>query len=135
MRELINSLCKIYSIFTRLDVQSICAQKGAQQDMSTQEVFVQQFARLFHHYREALSPEAEQESATLNAIPTDERRRLVEAARLAILELETNAHKKKMTRVATLPNQEKQSGDAEPTRDDSATVGTAGTMGRVDSQL
>lgn len=69
-----------------------CAQKGAQQDMSTQEVFVQQFARLFHHYREALSPEAEQESATLNAISTDECRRLVEAARLAILELETNTH-------------------------------------------
>jgi hypothetical protein len=62
--------------------------------MSTQEVFVQQFARLFHHYREAMSPEAEQESTTsttLNAIPTDERRRLVAAARLAILELETNA--------------------------------------------
>ncbi|HEY5175533.1 MAG TPA: hypothetical protein VII95_08220 [Terriglobales bacterium] len=59
--------------------------------MSTQEVFVQQFARLFHHYREALSPEAEQESATLNSVPTDERRRLVAAARLAILELETNA--------------------------------------------
>ncbi len=59
--------------------------------MSTQEVFVQQFARLFQHYREALSPEAEQESATLNAIPPDERRRLIAAARLAILELETNA--------------------------------------------
>ena len=59
--------------------------------MSTQEVFVQQFARLFHNYRDALSPEAEQESTTLNAIPTDERRRLVAAARLAILELETNA--------------------------------------------
>ncbi len=60
--------------------------------MSTQEVFVQQFARLFQHYREALSPEAEQESAsaTLHAIPPDERRRLVAAARLAILELETN---------------------------------------------
>jgi hypothetical protein len=58
--------------------------------MSTQEVFVQQFARLFQHYREALSPEAEQESATSHATPPDERRRLVAAARLAILELETN---------------------------------------------
>ena len=59
--------------------------------MSTQEVFVQQFARLFHHYREALSPDAEPESTTLHAIPPDEQRRLVAAARLAILELETNA--------------------------------------------
>jgi hypothetical protein len=68
-----------------------CAQKGAQQDMSTQEVFVQQFARLFHHYRDALSPEAEQGSASWNLVPADERHRLVAAARLAILELETNA--------------------------------------------
>ena len=68
-----------------------CAQKGAQQDMSTQEVFVQQFARLFHHYRDALSPEVEQGSASWNLVPADERHRLVAAARLAILELETNA--------------------------------------------
>lgn len=67
------------------------ARRGAQEDMSTQEVFVQQFARLFHHYREALSPEAEQESATWNSVPADERHRLMAAARLAILELETNA--------------------------------------------
>ena len=59
--------------------------------MSTQEVFVQQFARLFHHYREALSPEAEQESASWSSVPSDERNRLVAAARLAILELEANA--------------------------------------------
>jgi hypothetical protein len=59
--------------------------------MSTQEVFVQQFERLFHHYREALSPEAEQESSSWNSMPPDERNRLVAAARLAILELDTNA--------------------------------------------
>jgi hypothetical protein len=58
--------------------------------MSTQEVFVQQFARLFHHYRETLSPEMQQDSMTWNAIPTEERRRLVAAARLAIVDLETN---------------------------------------------
>jgi hypothetical protein len=55
--------------------------------MSTQEIFVQQFARLFHHYCEALSPEAEQESASLNS----DHNRLVAAARSAILELETKA--------------------------------------------
>ena len=59
--------------------------------MSTQQVFIQQFAELFHHYREALSPEAEQPSATWNSVSSDERHRLVAAARLAILELETNA--------------------------------------------
>ncbi|MGB8888045.1 MAG: hypothetical protein WCC87_15040 [Candidatus Korobacteraceae bacterium] len=63
--------------------------------MSTQEVFVQQFARLFHHYQEALSTETE--SATVaqpeawNSVPSDEHYRMVAAARLAILELETNA--------------------------------------------
>jgi len=60
--------------------------------MSTQEVFVQQFERLFHHYREALSPKAEQESTSWNSVPAEERNRLVAAARLAIFELDTNAH-------------------------------------------
>ncbi|MGC2109778.1 MAG: hypothetical protein WA655_09690 [Candidatus Korobacteraceae bacterium] len=63
--------------------------------MSTQEVFVQQFARLFHHYQEALSPEPdaapEAQAKSWNSIPHDERNRMVAAARLAILELETNA--------------------------------------------
>jgi hypothetical protein len=59
--------------------------------MSTHEVFVQQFARLFHHYREALSLEAEPEGASWSSVPNEERNRLVAAARLAILELETNA--------------------------------------------
>jgi len=60
--------------------------------MSTQELFVQQFARLFQHYREALSPEAEEENATWCSMPPEERDRLVAAARLAILELDTNSH-------------------------------------------
>ena len=63
--------------------------------MSTQDVFVQQFARLFHHYQEALSPEvgrsAEPQPTAWNSVPTDQRNRMVAAARLAILELETNA--------------------------------------------
>ena len=53
--------------------------------MSTQEVFVQQFARLFQHYHEALSPEAER------SVEPKEHSRMVEAARLAIVELESNA--------------------------------------------
>jgi hypothetical protein len=62
--------------------------------MSTHEVFVHQFSRLFHHYHEALSPEAEskgsEQQAAWTSLPTDERNRMVAAARLAILELETN---------------------------------------------
>ncbi len=59
--------------------------------MSTQEVFAQQFARLFQHYRETSSPEPEQGNELWNMIPTAERDRLVAAARSAIRELETNA--------------------------------------------
>jgi hypothetical protein len=61
--------------------------------MSTQEVFVQQFARLFDHYRVALSPteepSPEMQLGNWNAIPAEERNRMVAAARLALLELET----------------------------------------------
>jgi hypothetical protein len=60
--------------------------------MSTQEVFVQQFARLFQHYSEALSAETEKENTSWYSMPPEERERLVAAARLAILELDTNSH-------------------------------------------
>jgi hypothetical protein len=73
----------------------LSAERRAQKNMSTQEVFVQQFARLFHHYHEALSPESEQTTqaqlAAWNSVPPDERDRMMEAARLAIVELESNA--------------------------------------------
>jgi hypothetical protein len=63
--------------------------------MSSQELFVQQFARLFHHYREALEPETEQAMETAQsswiALPFAERDRMVKAARLALLELESNS--------------------------------------------
>ncbi|HUI83349.1 MAG TPA: hypothetical protein VL240_03950 [Candidatus Binatia bacterium] len=70
--------------------------------MSTQEVFVQQFTRLFDHYQEALSPQerrdAETQPAMWAAIPPHERDRIIAAARLAILELETNGRPEEMTR-------------------------------------
>ena len=63
--------------------------------MSTQEVFVLQFAKLFHHYREALTPESKAAPETQvidwSTIPGEERNRIVAAARLALLELETTA--------------------------------------------
>ena len=60
--------------------------------MSTEEVFVQQFAKLFVHYREALT--LRQDSMTglqteeWNEIPSMERDRMVAAARLALMEIE-----------------------------------------------
>lgn len=66
--------------------------------MSTQEVFVQQFERLFHHYREALSPATEQENASCSSVSPEERNRMVAAARLAILELDTNGGFEKSSR-------------------------------------
>ena len=57
--------------------------------MSTQEVFIQQFARLFNYYSEALSSDTEQASATNNSAATEEQRRLLDAARLAIQDLES----------------------------------------------
>ena len=60
--------------------------------IQAQEVFVQQFARLFQHYSESLSPEAKKENGTWYSLPPDERDRLVAVARLVILELDTNSH-------------------------------------------
>ncbi len=64
--------------------------------MSSQEVFVEQFERLFHHYEEALcrpsqnNPEPRPQS--WKSVAADDRNRMVAAARLAILEMETNSH-------------------------------------------
>lgn len=70
--------------------------------MSTQEVFVQQFEKLFHHYRNALSPAEERKSETnascWKGISSDERSRMVAAARLALLELETNSRMEEASR-------------------------------------
>jgi hypothetical protein len=66
--------------------------------MSTQEQFVQQFTKLFHHYTEALSPAGQQEHPSEDFTSTHESDRLVAAARLAILELETNGRMQQNSR-------------------------------------
>jgi hypothetical protein len=62
--------------------------------MSTEEVFVHEFSKLFVHYREALSISGNGEDAReldgLNEVPIDERDRMVAAARLALLEIESH---------------------------------------------
>ncbi len=63
--------------------------------MSTiQDCSAEQLAKLFHHYREALGHDSQgygvkQESLSWERTPQDERRGMVAAARLALLELAT----------------------------------------------
>jgi hypothetical protein len=63
--------------------------------MSSEEVFVQQFAKLFVHYRDVLTLDIRGENSSelqaLEAIPAVELDRMISAARLAVLEIETNA--------------------------------------------
>ena len=63
--------------------------------MSTEEVFVQQFAKLFVHYRDALTPVSgsalDKQLHVWNDLPRAERNRMVAAARLALLEIETTS--------------------------------------------
>ena len=63
--------------------------------MSTiQDVSAEQLAKLFHHYREALAHdcdthEVKQETSSWDRAPQNERKIMVAAARLALLELAT----------------------------------------------
>ena len=63
--------------------------------MSTEEVFVQQFAKLFVHYRGALTLNCDSKTGSArvdwNEVPRAERDRMVAAARLALMEIEDSA--------------------------------------------
>ena len=67
-------------------------------NMSSEEVFVQQFAKLFVHYRDALTLDTGRENGselqTLNEMPAVEIDRMVSAARLALLEIESIARQR-----------------------------------------
>jgi hypothetical protein len=61
-------------------------------DMSIQEVSAEELAKLFHHYKEALAEDfhglaAEDASLSWDRAPQNERKLMVAAARLALLEL------------------------------------------------
>lgn len=64
------------------------------QPMSIQDVSAEQLAELFHHYHEALAPDfncsSEPHDESWEEIPANERRRLVAAVRLALLDLHSN---------------------------------------------
>jgi hypothetical protein len=68
-------------------------QKGDQ--MSIQDVSPEALAELFHHYHQALAPDfgcpSKESNETWDEVPTEERRCLVAAARLALIELSSTA--------------------------------------------
>ena len=61
--------------------------------MSIEEVRTERFAQLFHHYHQALTADCNEASdpqtENWDQVPQQEKRRLVSAARLALLELST----------------------------------------------
>lgn len=70
--------------------------------MSIQEISPEQLAELFHHYHQALGPDfgcpEHSVSEVWEQVPQQEKSRLVAAARLALLELETEARHQENTR-------------------------------------
>jgi hypothetical protein len=65
--------------------------------MSIEEVRAERFAQLFHHYHQALMADGNSSSnpptESWDQVPQQEKRRLVSAARLTLLELPTNDSK------------------------------------------
>jgi hypothetical protein len=65
--------------------------------MSVEEVRAERFAQLFHHYHQALMADgngsSNPQTESWDQVPQQERRRLVSAARLTLLELSTEDSK------------------------------------------
>lgn len=61
--------------------------------MSIEEISAERFAQLFHHYHQALMADgnasSDPQAESWNQVPQQEKRRLVSAARLTLLELST----------------------------------------------
>jgi hypothetical protein len=70
--------------------------------MSIHEVLPEQLAELFHHYHQALAPDfslgPKATPETWDQVPTEEKRRLIAAARLALLELGATAREQEDSR-------------------------------------
>ena len=71
-----------------------CLTGRGQNSMSIQEVSAEQLAELLHHYHQALGPdfsgESKPDAEAWEQVPQPEKKRLVAAARLALLELSVN---------------------------------------------
>jgi len=70
--------------------------------MSLQEVLPEQLAELFHHYHQALGPDfscdAKADHESWEQVPSQEKNRMIAAARLALLELGANDQQQKDSR-------------------------------------
>ena len=77
--------------------------------MSTEEVFVQQFAKLFVHYRDALTlgqgPTPDWQLDGDSELPSVEREKMVAAARLALIEIESDASEENSRRYYAKPGE------------------------------
>jgi hypothetical protein len=70
--------------------------------MSIQEVSAEQFAELFYHYHQSLAPDSggwtDQDRQSWKDVPQEDRNRMVAAARLALLELDSVAKERENSR-------------------------------------
>jgi hypothetical protein len=71
--------------------------------MSIQDVSAEQLAKLFHHYREALAHDfdcqgTEESGSSWDKTPHQERKLMVAAARLALMEIATTSSPDSITR-------------------------------------
>ena len=132
---LTNYLRAVYSILTSATFKSTERNKAPEKICQTQEVFVQQFARWFHHFREALV--ARCRTGKLHRgirLPADQRHRLVAAARLAIHELDTDPQCRTIPG-ATLLSLVKRSGDADAAFADGSSLDRAVSVSRDQAEV
>jgi hypothetical protein len=77
--------------------------------MSTEEVFVQQFARLFVHYHDALTQDqftpSQRQPREYNEFSRGECEQMVAAARLALIEIESAATEEDSRRYFAKPGE------------------------------
>ena len=78
--------------------------------MSIEEVSVERFAQLFHHYHQALCDNSENASHTRTSdawanVPTVEKNRLISAARLALLEVKSIPSERESRRYFAKPGE------------------------------
>lgn len=108
---LIFNLCALYEVSHQIQLrpEDVGRQKGTT-FMSIEEVSVERFAQLFHHYHQALSDDscAAAHQRTCDAwadVPPTEKKRLITAARLALLEVEVTPSEHQSRRYFAKPGE------------------------------
>jgi hypothetical protein len=105
------NLCAIYEVSHQIQCmpEAVGRLKGTE-SMSIEEVSVEWFAQLFHHYHQALSDvsgnAAYQRTCDAWAdVPASEKKRLITAARLALLEVEVTPSERQSRRYFAKPGE------------------------------